>query len=34
MDISELGDKEMNCISLYYNWAKEDLMKMMNPQVL
>jgi hypothetical protein len=34
MDITEMGDKEVNCISLDYNWAKENLMKMMNPQVL
>lgn len=34
MDITEMGDKEVNCISLDHNWAKENLMKMMNPQVL
>jgi len=34
MNITEMGDKEVNCISLDYNWAKENLMKMMNPKVL
>ena len=34
MDITEVGDKELNCISLDHNWAKENLMMMMNPQVL
>jgi hypothetical protein len=30
VDITEMGDKEVNCISLDYNWAKENLMKVMN----
>lgn len=34
MDITEMGDKEVSCISLDYSWTKENLMKMMNPQVL